>query len=354
MAVSNIFIDELFYEKERVGELMANAVYLPLAQNEHQADLHLFHDEREIISMNALYTAGDEEQIQGDLTFYHLPLAMADPFIPEDMAKLQGDLDGSLAISGNSQAPVLDGFLALDSVSVYVGAVGSTFRFDNKNVEIKSNKLTFDNYGIYSSGKNPFIIDGTIDFNQMDNPMANLRLTANNLELLNTKKKPESLVYGKLYVNLNSTLTGPLNLLKMRGDLQLLGGTNITYILKDSPLTVQDRLAEHYLYIKGLAPDRAGSPGGYGDLHLFRRYALPRDYPQAALTFRRHGYAYDHPYRPGGAGECRPERGSIQPHQPDRWRRPLLPVHTARRHDPERAIHLVGRNHQIRHAGYPA
>ena len=30
----------------------------------------------------------------------------------------------------------------------------------------------------------------------------------------------------------------------MRGDLQLLGGTNITYILKDSPLTVQDRLAD--------------------------------------------------------------------------------------------------------------
>lgn len=244
MAVSNIFIDELFYEKERVGELMANAVYLPLAQNEHQADLHLFRDEQEIVSVNALYTAGDEERIQGDLTFYHLPLAMADPFIPEDMAKLHGDLDGSLAISGNSQAPILDGFLALDSVSVYVGAVGSTFRFDNKNVEIKSNKLTFDKYGIYSTGKTPFIIDGTIDFNQMDNPMANLRLTANNLELLNTKKKPESLVYGKLYVNLNSTLTGPLNLLKMRGDLQLLGGTNITYILKDSPLTVQDRLAD--------------------------------------------------------------------------------------------------------------
>ena len=30
----------------------------------------------------------------------------------------------------------------------------------------------------------------------------------------------------------------------MRGDLQLLGGTNITYVLKDSPLTVQDRMSD--------------------------------------------------------------------------------------------------------------
>ena len=32
--------------------------------------------------------------------------------------------------------------------------------------------------------------------------------------------------------------------LTMRGDLQLLGGTNITYVLKDSPLTVQDRMSD--------------------------------------------------------------------------------------------------------------
>ena len=45
-------------------------------------------------------------------------------------------------------------------------------------------------------------------------------------------------------VNLNSTVRGPLDALTMRGDLQLLGGTNITYVLKDSPLTVQDRMSD--------------------------------------------------------------------------------------------------------------
>ena len=30
----------------------------------------------------------------------------------------------------------------------------------------------------------------------------------------------------------------------MRGDLQLLGGTNVTYVMQESPLTAQDRLAD--------------------------------------------------------------------------------------------------------------
>lgn len=102
----------------------------------------------------------------------------------------------------------------------------------------------FNQYGIYAYNKNPFIINGEVDFNNLSRMTANLKLTANNLQLLNVKKNEESLVYGKLFVNLNSTVRGPLDALTMRGDLQLLGGTNITYVLKDSPLTVQDRMSD--------------------------------------------------------------------------------------------------------------
>jgi len=56
------------------------------------------------------------------------------------------------------------------------------------------------------------------------------------------KRNRESLVYGKLFVNLNSTLKGPLNALKMRGNLRLLGNTDVTYVMAESPLMVQDRL----------------------------------------------------------------------------------------------------------------
>ena len=92
------------------------------------------------------------------------------------------------------------------------------------------------------TGKNPFTIDGYVDFRDMSRPMASLNLLAENYTLLNAKRTRESLVYGKVFADLRATIKGPLDGLNMRGNLNLLGNTDVSYVLTDSPLTVQDRL----------------------------------------------------------------------------------------------------------------
>lgn len=244
MVLADAYIDSLFYEDGRVGELMFNAVYLPLSEKEHQVDIHLFRDRDEVAAINAYYKMGKTDYLDGNMNIAALPLEMVNPFIPDNMAKLTGDLQGELAITGTTSTPAVNGYVRLDSSAVFVTAVGSSFRFDGKDIKITDNLVSFDKYNIYASGTNPFVIDGTIDIHQPSRMMADLKLTALDMQLLNVKRNKESMVYGKLLVNLNSTVKGPLDALMMRGDLQLLGGTNVTYVLQDSPLTAQDRLAD--------------------------------------------------------------------------------------------------------------
>ena len=54
---------------------------------------------------------------------------------------------------------------------------------------------------------------------------------------------------GKLYVDLNSTIKGTPDNLTMRGNMNILGSSNFTYILQDSPLTVEDRLGETVTFV---------------------------------------------------------------------------------------------------------
>lgn len=244
MVVADLNVDDLYYEKGRVGEMMFNAVYLPLEEGNHQVDMHLFRDQKEISAVTALYQTGETDHITGTVAFTHLPLEMVNPFIPDDMAKLAGDLDGEMEINGSSTAPLANGYLLLDTASVYVGAAGSTFRFDDKKIVIQDNRLLFNNYNFYAYGKNPLILNGNVDFNDPARMMADLKMTATDMQLLDVKRNKESLVYGKLSVDLNATARGPLDALAMRGDLRLLGNTNVTYVLKESPLTVQDRLSD--------------------------------------------------------------------------------------------------------------
>lgn len=243
MVVADAYIDSLFYEGGRVGELMFNTVYLPLSDKEHQVDIHLFRDRNEITAINAYYKTGVTDYIEGNMNINALPLEMVNPFIPDNMAKLTGNMQGDLSITGPSSAPAINGSVRMDNSSVFITAVGSSFRFDKQDIRIKENLINFDKYNIYASGNNPFVIDGTIDMHNPARMMADMKLTAHEMQLLNVKRNKESMVYGKLLVNLNSTVKGPLDALTMRGDLQLLGGTNVTYVMQDSPLTAQDRLA---------------------------------------------------------------------------------------------------------------
>lgn len=238
-------IDNLTYERQRIGDITLGATWLPGDKGKQYLNAYLTHDKKEILvadgSLNP--TASGKDSIEVNATLEHFPLSIANAFIPDQVASLAGDMDGGLHITGNTEKPLVNGTLSLDSASVYARQAGARFTFDNRPIKLENSRLTFDKFAIYTTSKNPFTIDGYVDFRELARPVANLNLLAENYTLLNAKRTPESLVYGKVLVDFQSTVRGPLNTLAMRGNMSLLGSTDVTYVMTDSPLTVQDRLS---------------------------------------------------------------------------------------------------------------
>mgnify|MGYP000249505416 CR=1 FL=1 len=83
----------------------------------------------------------------------------------------------------------------------------------------------------------------------MANMTLDLQMNASNFEVFNAKRTKESLVYGKLNVDFNSRVKGRVDALVVRGNMNILGSSDFTYILKDSPLTVEDRLGETVTFV---------------------------------------------------------------------------------------------------------
>ena len=69
-------------------------------------------------------------------------------------------------------------------------------------------------------------------------------MRARNFLLINSKQESKSVAFGKAFVNFFARLQGPLEEMKMRGRLDVLGNTDMTYILLDSPLSTDNRLNE--------------------------------------------------------------------------------------------------------------
>ena len=237
-------IDEFTYERRRVGDLTLGATWLPGEMGRHYIDSYLSYEGEEVMRASGSLTSAEDggDTLRVETEWEHFPLKMFNAFVPDAMVAFQGDVDGQLTVEGSADNPLMNGQLMLDSVALYARQVGARYLFDRRPVHIRDNRLLFDRFAIFTTSKNPFTIDGYLDFRQLDNPTANLKLKAENYTLLDAPRTRESLLYGKVFVDVDAQVRGPLTAPVMRGRMNLLGNTNATYVMTDSPLAVEDRL----------------------------------------------------------------------------------------------------------------
>ena len=72
---------------------------------------------------------------------------------------------------------------------------------------------------------------------------AALRITSDELTLLNEPRptKEDQLLYGRIIASTNMNVSGPMTSLRVRGSLNVLSGTNCTYIMREDPLSSSER-----------------------------------------------------------------------------------------------------------------
>lgn len=236
-------IDKMKYEGCDMGNLGTEFVYMPKAGGEHYIDGILLQNEREVGTIEGTYKeqTGD---IDATLELEKVPLELANGFIPEQLFGLRGFGEGTLSMKGKLNKPNINGEIYLDSSYVFSQPYGVDMRFANDPVRIVNSKLLLENFELFAYNDQPLNMAGSIDFANLDKIMFDLRMRARNFQIINAKENPRSETYGKAFVNFFGTMRGPADKLQMRGKLDVLGSTDMTYILRDSPLTTDNRLNE--------------------------------------------------------------------------------------------------------------
>lgn len=254
-------IDNLIFRGQPVGELLLNGVYLPLDNNRHRFDAHFYHNESELAVVSAIYRQPQQKQapgmIDGNMQFDRIPLNELNPFFG-GAVDMQGVLRGRLALESRERGPIWNGFLKLDSTSMYVTAVGTRYRFDDQEVDIKNSKLRLTKYSIYTTGGNPLMISGTVDISKPMKETADLRLLAQNILLIDADEAPGAMIYGRLPVDLNLTARGLLRSLKIRGGVHVRRGTNVTYVMPDAASELNNDFSDFvtFTYFSDTVPRR--------------------------------------------------------------------------------------------------
>ena len=241
-AMASLTADNFKYEDMPLGNVGIDAVYLPKTGGEHHASAFISSNGEEVLACNGTYFDRDGGTFEGDAQLHDFPLQMLNGFMAGTDVALKGIAGGDLRVNGSLDKPVINGSLDLDSAHIYSDVYGFDLRTDERALDIKDSRIIFSDYRLFSTGKEPMVLNGTFDMSDFERMRMDFAMRAKNFELINTRKKAQSMLFGKVYANYVGTLKGTTDNLSLRGKLEVLDRTDVTYILKDSPLSVDDRL----------------------------------------------------------------------------------------------------------------
>lgn len=245
---SSIGFKDLMYENCGMGNISSEFVYMPMEDGTHHIDGILMKDDIEVASVIGGYNpdayANEGGALNLDVNMQKLPLNIANGFVPDQIMGLEGTGEGQLTIHGSVSKPVVNGDIFLQDASLISVPYGISLKFDDDPVRITDSKLLFENFQMYANNEQPLVLRGDIDFSDLDHINMNLRMRAKDYLLIDAKETRRSEAYGKGYVDFFGRITGELSDLKVRGNLTVLSKSNLYYILRDSPITTDNRLKE--------------------------------------------------------------------------------------------------------------
>ncbi len=242
------------YEGTQVGDVGAVFDYAPVGTNEHDVLATLLHNDRKVAVVNGKYNGEGNGFLDAKVNLTDLPLSMIAPFIPDQIVTFDGTIDGEVTARGPIDKLDINGEIQPDGMRMRSELYSLDMRFADKPFLIQNSRIIFDKYEMYGTGEQPLTLNGWVDFADTDNIQLNLSLYGREFELMNAPRTRKAVVFGRMFGNFFLRMNGTLDDLKIRGLIRVLSQTDLTYVMADTPLSVDYRLEDIVTFVDFTQP----------------------------------------------------------------------------------------------------
>ena len=163
---------------------------------------------RRTINMNGeFYPSRTEDQLNIDLTLNEANINIAEPYVDDYFTELGGFLNGRYKISGNTNAPIMEGQGAIKEGKIRINYLNTKYQFDGQ-VDMSEDKISLENLQFTDARTNQALFSGQISHANFKNFRLDLLGQLNNFQVLNTNETNGDLYYGSAYSTGQVSLTG--------------------------------------------------------------------------------------------------------------------------------------------------
>jgi hypothetical protein len=178
-----------------------------------------------------LFVKFDEQDSQQSIRtdFTGIPLHYFESLLSKYISGLRGEVSGGMALTSIKNKPRLDGSIAIQNTTLRVIPLNARFYLSDDLIVFENNQLLFRDFLVMDSLKKRLHLNGAINLDDPRNITADLEITSDRLQVMNTTAKENPVFNGQVFVNSKLNLTGTVQKPSITGNIELAEGTVINY-----------------------------------------------------------------------------------------------------------------------------
>lgn len=181
------------------------------------------------VQVRGTYLATSPTPLNLTVDANRLNLKLVEPFSVGQVRSATGYVRGRLAVTGAPATPQVRGTLTTsDDAGFVVPKLGSPFRLPNQALTFDNRGIAFNNFTVLDSASNKAVANGYLLSKDFVNYTFDLRATTNNFLAVRNTRANNELFYGRLVLDSDTRLTGPVSLIKIDTRVTVADGSNLT------------------------------------------------------------------------------------------------------------------------------
>ena len=221
-----------------IGDFRITASYLSDTLGTVEGDLNAVLNDTS--SLNLVFRSeleGDKKSMHSE--FANIPLNTFKSLVSKYISGLTGEVSGKLRLSSNDKKPRLDGEIQIAGTELKIIPLNARFYLPDDVIRLENNKIVFRQFKVLDSLKKQLTLDGSINLENPKNITADLQVTSDRLQVMNTTEKENPSFNGSVFVDTKLNITGPVQSPSIAGSIVLAEGTVINYMYAEN-LTVSE------------------------------------------------------------------------------------------------------------------
>lgn len=162
-------------------------------------------------------------------------------FSQGEITETDGSFSGNFKLSGTPTEPIYEGQLNFKDADFKIAMFNAGFTLANEKLQVNNEGLSMDNFTIRDENQNTLIASGSIGTESFINPTFDLKINADDFQVLNATKEDNDFLYGKVIFDAVAEITGDLQIPNIATNITVGSDTNVTYVMPSATVNMEER-----------------------------------------------------------------------------------------------------------------